>query len=155
MSLASATATAAMVALATVSSAAFAEPVGQASWKMRVVAHCSSKPSEAQIEQMRVYMKKLKRTVHRNWYPPKDGNACMVKFIIESTGVTNNVTMARGCEVWTEQAALRAVEKAAPYFPALEEPLRSYEVEFPFSYPFPDATISIVIDKPSETTKAP
>jgi hypothetical protein len=123
-------------------------------WPMRVVAHCSAQPSDSQREQLRLYMGKVKKTVHRYWFPPKDGSPCMVKFVIDSTGVTKNTSVSRHCESYTEQAALRAVEKAAPYFPALDEPLRSIEIEFPFAFPFADPSISIVIDKPTPPLKA-
>lgn len=123
-------------------------------WPMRVVAHCSSQPSKAQLDQFHIYMGKVKKTVHRYWFPPKDGSPCMVKFVIDSTGITKNTSVSRHCEAYTEQAAIRAVEKAAPYFPALDQPLQSVEIEFPFAFPFADPTISIVIDKPIEPPKA-
>lgn len=135
-------------------SAAQASP-GQASsdWRMRVVAHCSSQPSQTELAQIRSYVDKLTKTVQRYWFPPRDGKSCMVKFVIESTGVSKNFVVTKHAEPISEYAALRAVEKATRYFPALEEPLQSFEVQFPFTFSPPVATISTVIDKPTENPK--
>ncbi|MBS1953227.1 MAG: hypothetical protein JST89_03520 [Cyanobacteria bacterium SZAS-4] len=136
-------------------SAVQASPTSQAKvdWQMRVVAHCSSQPSKTQLEDIQAYVGKLTKTVQRNWFPPKDGDPCMVKFVIESTGVSKDFTVTKHAGRFSEYAALRAVDKATRYFPALESPLRSFEVEFPFTFSPPVATLSIVIDKPAQTQK--
>lgn len=122
-------------------------------WQMRVVAHCTSQPSKTELVEINTYLDKLTKTVLRNWFPPRDGNSCMVKFVIESTGVSKNFSVSRHAEPISEQAALRAVEKATRYFPALDAPLQSFEVEFPFTFSHPVPKLTIVIDKASDRPK--
>jgi len=123
-------------------------------WHMSVVAHCSSQPTEAQLKQIRTYLEKVSITIQRHWFPPKDGHSCMVKFVIDSAGITQNTDIYRHAEPISEQAAIRAVEKSAPYFPALDAPLKSAEIKYPFAFTDVKPTISIVVDKAVDVTKS-
>jgi TonB family protein len=82
------------------------------------------------------YMAELQRRIKRAWYPPKgDSKRIVVIFKIDRGGVLSNLHIERASGVaFADQAALKAVENAAPFPPLPAHSPDDVDIQFTFDY---------------------
>jgi len=84
----------------------------------------------------RPYMADLQRRIKREWFPPKgnESDPVVVAFKVEYGGQLSNLRLEKSSGIAeADQAALKAVQKAAPYRP-LPSSFDQVEVQFTFDY---------------------
>lgn len=83
------------------------------------------------------YMAELQRRIRRHWFPPKDplSKVAVVTFVVARDGTMTGLRLSRrtGNEL-SDQAALRAVEDAAPFPPLPAGSPPTVDIEFTFTY---------------------
>lgn len=83
------------------------------------------------------YMDELQRRIKRAWFPPKDGETkkVIVVFKIHSGGQLSHLTISRSSGMASaDQAALKAVENAAPFRALPDGCPENVDVQFTFDY---------------------
>lgn len=84
------------------------------------------------------YMANLQRVIKRHWFPPKDtaSKRIVVCFKVSVDGRMSDLHLVRGCGIQlADNAALRAVQDASPYFAHLPQGApESVDIEFTFDY---------------------
>ncbi len=86
------------------------------------------------LEKIEEYKKTAETKIRRNWFPPRDANACSVSFDLKSNGSIERLKISRSSgQLASDQAALAAVDHAKPFNP-LPRGLNSAAVEFDFDY---------------------
>ncbi|HEY9777809.1 MAG TPA: TonB family protein [Planktothrix sp.] len=83
------------------------------------------------------YMADLQRRIRREWYPPKghEADVVVVRFKIHKDGVMSNLALQHSSGVAiSDQAALKAVQSAAPFRPLPDGSEDDVDVIFTFDY---------------------
>lgn len=83
------------------------------------------------------YMADLQRRIKRAWFPPKDGESKKVKvvFKIHTNGELSNLKISQSSGMaLADQAALKAIENAAPFRKLPSGSPENVDVEFTFDY---------------------
>lgn len=119
-------------------------PESKPLWKARVLqadsgAATSAKRADSHAIDpvvLNAYLKDAERKVKRNWFPPKCSTKVVsVSFRINAQGDVSHIRIVKSSETAiADQAALKAVENAAPYR-KLPEGARSYE-DFAFTFDY-------------------
>lgn len=83
------------------------------------------------------YMAELQRRIKRAWFPPKDALSKRVKVIfkVHRNGEMTNLRLANSSGLTAaDEAALKAVESAAPFHPLPKGAPADVDIEFTFDY---------------------
>lgn len=90
--------------------------------------------SDTERTQLLIYMMRCNRRIKRAWFPPRDGGAVTVRFQVNNDGVLQRLRAfpESNCKI-CDQAALKAVENAAPFGP-LPPGCSSIDVTYLFDY---------------------
>jgi len=83
------------------------------------------------------FMADLQRRIKQAWFPPKDTESLRIKvqFVAHRNGSMGNLRLIKSSgNALADQAALRAVQNAAPFKPLPEGAPPSVDIEFTFDY---------------------
>jgi TonB family protein len=83
------------------------------------------------------YMEDLQRRIKRNWFPPRapESKKVIVTFTIHQNGELSNVRIFHSSgDHSSDEAAVRAVEHAAPFMPLPKYSESTIDVQFTFDY---------------------
>lgn len=83
------------------------------------------------------FMADLQRRIKQAWFPPKDTESLRIKvqFVAHKNGSMGNLRLIKSSgNALADQAALRAVQNAAPFKPLPEGAPPSVDIEFTFDY---------------------
>ncbi len=83
------------------------------------------------------YMADLQRRIKRAWFPPKgnESKRVVVVFKVHSNGTMSNLRLVTGSGVSiADQAALKAIQNAAPFRPLPEGAPEDVDIQFTFDY---------------------
>ena len=83
------------------------------------------------------YMADLQRRIKRAWFPPKgnESKRVMVVFKVHNNGTMSDLKLAKSSKVaLADQAALKAVQNAAPFKPLPQGAPADVDIQFTFDY---------------------
>jgi TonB family protein len=89
-----------------------------------------------QLNQYGPYVAKIQLRIKHNWHPPKlhESDCTNVTFKIQRNGSVTDLRLERPSgNIEADQAALRAIQSAAPFDPL---PLRSDRLEMQFTFDY-------------------
>jgi TonB family protein len=72
---------------------------------------------------LRQYKQSLKKSIRRAWFPPKDGDYCIVRFSLSRSGKVSNLSIVHSGMTICNEAALRAVKNTQPLSSAIPQEL--------------------------------
>jgi TonB family protein len=94
-------------------------------------------PGKTQSDWREPYLKDLQRRIKRAWFPPKgnESKPVVVEFKVHKMGELSNLKLIQNSGVaLSDQAALRAVENAAPFRPLPSGVDLDLTIRFTFDY---------------------
>ena len=83
------------------------------------------------------YMAELQRRIKRAWYPPKshESDRIQVVFKVHTNGTMSNLRLSKSSSsAIANQAALKAIQNAAPFRPLPDGAPDSVDIQFTFDY---------------------
>lgn len=83
------------------------------------------------------YMAELQRRIKRAWYPPKshESDRIQVIFKVQTNGTMSHLRVSKASSsAIANQAALKAVQNAAPFSPLPDGAPESVDIQFTFDY---------------------
>jgi TonB family protein len=83
------------------------------------------------------YMAELERRIKRNWFPPKVpmSRRVVAKFVVSRAGTLSGLTISSSSgSASVDQAAMKAIEMAAPFAPLPEGADETVDIQFTFDY---------------------